>query len=93
LRLNGSIFDAINDLAGHVAVADDLMKFAAQYVIFAVFALVVTSWFVRAGDDRSRRMAVYSAVLTGALSLLAITVIHHFYTHQRPFVSRVMSYC
>jgi undecaprenyl-diphosphatase len=88
LDLNGSIFDAINDLAGHVTVADDLMKFAAQYVIFAVFALVVASWFVRAGNDQSRRLAVYTAVVTGALSYLAIVVIHHFYTHQRPFVSR-----
>jgi undecaprenyl-diphosphatase len=88
LDLNGSIFDAINDLAGHVTVADDLMKFAAQYVIFAVFAMVAASWFVRAGSDQSRRLAVYTAVITGALSFVAITVVHHFYTHPRPFVSR-----
>jgi undecaprenyl-diphosphatase len=88
LDLNGSIFDAINDLAGHIAVADDLMKFAAQYVIFGVFALVAASWFVRVGSDQSRRLAVYTAVLTGALSFLAILVIHRFYTHQRPFASR-----
>ncbi len=88
MDLNGTIFDAINDLAGHVTVADNLMKFAAQYVIFAVFALVVASWFIRSGNDQSRRLAVYTAVLTGALSFLAITAIHHFYTHQRPFVAR-----
>jgi undecaprenyl-diphosphatase len=88
LDVNGSIFDAINGLAGHATIADDAMKFAAEYVIFGVFALVVASWFVRSGNDESRRIAVYTAVLTGALSIAAVMVIQHFYVHQRPFVTR-----
>ena len=88
MDLNGSIFDAINDLAGHVTIADNVMKFCAQYVIFAIVALVAGSWFVRSGDDRARRVAVYTAVLTALLSLLAVQVIQHFYVHQRPFVTR-----
>lgn len=88
MDLNGSIFDAINGLAGHTTIIDDAMKFAAQYVIFGVFALVVASWFVRGGNDESRRIAVYTAVLTGALSIAVAMVIQHFYVHQRPFVTR-----
>lgn len=86
--LNGSLFDAINDLAGHVTFADDVMKFAAQYLIYALFALVFASWFVRGGSDQSRRLAAYTALGTAALSLLAIVVIQRFYDHPRPFVNR-----
>lgn len=88
MDLNGSIFDAINGLAGHVALADNAMKFAAGYIIFGVFALVAASWFMRGGDDESRRIAVYTAVLTAVLSLVAVMIIQQFYVHQRPFVVR-----
>ena len=88
MDLNGSLFDAINDLAGHVTVADEAMKFAAEYVIFAVFALAAASWFMRGGSDESRRIGVYTAVLAGALSIAIVMVIQHFYVHQRPFVGR-----
>jgi undecaprenyl-diphosphatase len=88
LDLNGSIFDAINGLAGHVTIVDDAMKFAANYVIFGVFALVAASWFVRQGSGESRRLAVYTAGLTALLSIAVVMVIQHFYVHQRPFVAR-----
>ena len=64
------------------------MKFAAEYVIFAVFALAAASWFMRGGSDESRRIGVYTAVLAGALSIAIVMVIQHFYVHQRPFVGR-----
>lgn len=88
MDLNGSIFDAINDLAGHIDLADDAMQFAAQYLTYVVFALVVVSWFVRTGSDQSRRLAVYSSAITAALSLGAVFVVQQFYVHQRPFVQR-----
>ena len=88
MDLNGSLFDAINDLAGHVAFADNVMKFSAQYVIYGLFALVAASWFVRAGTDESRRLAVYSALLTGACAFLVLIAIRHFYEHPRPFMDR-----
>lgn len=86
--MNGSGFDAVNDLAGRVTLADDAMKFAAQYLIFVVFAVVVASWFARTGDDQSRRLGVYTACLTAALSVIGVIVIQHFYVHDRPFVAR-----
>lgn len=88
MDLNGSLFHAINRLAGHSAIADDAMKFAAQYAIYAIAAIVALSWFVRAGDDRNRRMAVYTSIAAGALAVAVALVIQHFYVHQRPFVLR-----
>ncbi len=88
MDLNGSIFDAINDLAGRFDLADDAMRFVAQYMIFGVFALVLASWFVRTGSSQSRRLAVYTAAMTVALSLAAVLVVQHFYVHPRPFVER-----
>lgn len=88
MNLNGALFDAINDLAGHVAFADNVMKFAAQYVIFGLFALVALSWFIRTGTNESRRLAVYSALLTGAFAFLVLITIRQFYEHPRPFMDR-----
>lgn len=88
MDLNGSIFDAINDLAGRIDIADDAMEFVAQYLTYVVFGLVVVSWFVRTGGDQSRRLAVYSSALSAALALGVAFVIQHFYTHPRPFVQR-----
>lgn len=64
------------------------MKFAAQYVIFAIMAIAVLSWFLRSGNDADRRMAVYTAGAASLLALVAALAIQHFYVHQRPFVLR-----
>lgn len=88
MDLNGSLFHAINGLAGHSSVADDAMKLAAQYAIYAIAAAVALSWLIRAGNDRDRRVAVYTSVAAGALSIAVALVIQQFYVHQRPFVLR-----
>ncbi|MBI5283743.1 MAG: phosphatase PAP2 family protein [Chloroflexi bacterium] len=75
-------------MAGHVPAADRAMEWTAQYAIFAVAVLVAASWFVRAGNGGEHRLAVYTAVLAAAISLALVTVIQHFYVHQRPFVVR-----
>lgn len=82
------LFDWINDLAGRVSLVDQLMKWSAQYVVYAVIALVIASWFVRAGNGADRRMAVYTAIIAAALSLAVALVIQRFYVHQRPFILR-----
>ena len=88
MDLNGSIFDGINGLAGHVALIDDGMVLAARYNVFVIAALVIASWFVRSGTGEDRRMAVYTAVLSAAIALGITAVIQQFYVHQRPFVIR-----
>jgi hypothetical protein len=44
--MNSLIFDAINDLAGHSAIADDLGKWAASYLLYAIVAIVAGMWFL-----------------------------------------------
>jgi undecaprenyl-diphosphatase len=86
--LNGSIFDGINQLAGHATLVDDSMKFAAQYVVFLIVAFAALSLFVRAGGGEQRRIAVYTAALAVIPSLIIVAIVQHFYVHQRPFVVR-----
>ncbi|HET6614974.1 MAG TPA: phosphatase PAP2 family protein [Dehalococcoidia bacterium] len=86
--LNGSIFDGVNELGGHITPVDDAMVFAARYAVYAIIAIVVLSWFVRAGSGEHRRVAVYTAALSAVLALLVTGVIQHFYVHERPFVIR-----
>ena len=85
---NGSIFDGINDLAGHVPILDHSMEFAAQYVVYLIVAIAVASWFLRAGTGQNRRIAVYTAAAATAIALVAVVIIQHAYTHPRPFVDR-----
>lgn len=88
MDLNGSIFERINELAGHVPLIDDGMILAARYTMFVVAFLVVASWFVRVGAGEDRRMGVYTSVVSAAIALGVAAVIQHFYVHQRPFVVR-----
>jgi undecaprenyl-diphosphatase len=86
--VNGALFDAINDLAGHVAVADTIMEATARYGAYVVVALVCLSWFVRDGGNTERRLGVYTAVIAAVIALAITKVIQHEYVHQRPFVLR-----
>jgi undecaprenyl-diphosphatase len=88
LHLNGQLFDGINDLAGHVSLADHAMTWAAQYALFAIVAIVALSWFARAGNSADRRIAVYTAIAAAAIGVLVAQAIQHVYVHQRPFVLR-----
>jgi undecaprenyl-diphosphatase len=87
--MNGAVFDAINDLAGHSAAADDLVKAAARYLVFAMAAAVAIYWVI--GRDRQRaanQAMVAGAVVAALLGLGATALIQHFYVHPRPFVNR-----
>lgn len=88
MGLNGSIFDAINGLAGNNRALDDVMKFSAQYLVYAIAALVVVSWFVRGVSREEARLGVYTAVLAAVVALVIAKLIQHYYVHQRPFVTR-----
>jgi undecaprenyl-diphosphatase len=88
--MNGAIFDAINDGAGHTAVIDDPMKWAAEYLLYAVVLVAVGLWFwgrSREARDVNRRL-VLQAALSGVIALGLVAVIQHFYQHPRPFAVR-----
>ena len=87
--MNGALFDAINDLAGHSAAADDLVKAAARYLVFAIAAAVVIYWVIGRGRQRAVNQAmVVGAVVAALLGLATASLIQHFYVHPRPFVDR-----
>jgi undecaprenyl-diphosphatase len=87
--MNGALFDAINDLAGHSTIADDLGKVAARYLIFAIAAAVATYWVIGRGRERTINQAmVVGAVVAALLGLATASLIQHFYVHPRPFVDR-----
>jgi len=88
LNLNGAIFDAVNDLAGHVSALDRIMEFGATYGVYLVVGLVALSWFIRAGDGEDRRLAVYTAIAATIVALLITKLIQHYYIHPRQFVTR-----
>jgi undecaprenyl-diphosphatase len=87
--MNGALFDAINDLAGHSTVADDLVKAAARYLVFAIAAVVVIYWVIGRGRQRAANQAmVVGAVVAALVGLATASLIQHFYVHPRPFVER-----
>ena len=75
-------------MGGHVPLIDHAMEFAAQYAVFAIALLVAASWFIRAGNGADRRIAVYTAIGSAAISIAIAMLIQHYYVHQRPFVLR-----
>ena len=87
--MNGALFDAINDLAGHSAVANDLVKAAARYLVMAIAAGVAIYWVIGRGRQRAANQAmVVGAVVAALLGLATASLIQHYYVHPRPFVDR-----
>ncbi len=87
--MNSALFDAINELAGHSAAADDLVKFVARYLVFAIAAAVAIYWVMGRGRQRAiNQTMVAGAVAAALLSLAVASLIQHLYVHPRPFVDR-----
>ena len=51
--MNSALFDAINELAGHSTIADDLAKVAARYLVMAIAAAVAIYWVMGRGRERA----------------------------------------
>lgn len=88
LDINGALFGLVNGLAGHAGWADDAMVRLANDGVYAVFALVCLSWFLRTGDGRANRLAVYGAAIASIVAIATAAVVQHAYPHDRPFVVR-----
>jgi len=82
--MNYSLFQSINNLAGHHPFWDKLMVFMSKeaFIIFALILLIM--WF--AGKQRTKYTVVYAAI-TAVLGLVINMVIGHIYDEPRPFVT------
>jgi undecaprenyl-diphosphatase len=87
--MNSALFDAINELAGHSAILDDLAKVAARYLVMAMAAAVAMQWVTVRHPKRARNQAMVAGALVAVVAGLAATsLIQHFYVHPRPFMER-----
>jgi undecaprenyl-diphosphatase len=87
--MNDAIQDAINGMAGHVGLLDDIMKLAAKDLVFVVVPLILLLWFLpgaRAGRAFRQRVA-FVAVVAAVLALAAGMAAGQLYSDSRPFVS------
>lgn len=83
--MNYQIVDALNDLSGHVRPLDDLMIFAAVYLIFVVFAIfaVLLLPVVRRHDWFTLGRVAAVLVLAYGLGLVAAWL----HPERRPFTT------
>jgi len=53
--VNSLLFDSLNELAGHSAIADDFMRAAARYLLLAIAGAVAIHWIVDRRRERVTR--------------------------------------
>ncbi|WAH38365.1 phosphatase PAP2 family protein [Alicyclobacillus dauci] len=85
-RFDLSLYHAINGLAGHNAVLDDIMRFFAQYALEIYGLLFIVAWFALPKPDLRNRHALVMAGLAGILALIINVIIAHIWYRSRPFV-------
>lgn len=87
--MNGAGFDAINDLAGHGVIPDDLAKWAAQYLLYAIVFVVACMWFIGRNAKRgANRRTILEGACSALIGLGIVALIQQFYHHPRPFADR-----
>src|SRR5690242_16366365 len=101
--LNYQLFQAVNNLAGHFPLVDQLMIFCADYLIF-VFLLIALlqwgrplNWYKRplqadaAVFVQERRATVLWTIIACVLAFAFNTLLAHFFPEPRPFVSHIVT--
>jgi undecaprenyl-diphosphatase len=80
--LNLVWFHAINEMAGKNFVLDNIMIFAAKYIVYILSFYLVYLWFVRINYRQEVLFAGYAALLGLGIN----SIIGLFYFHPRPFM-------
>ncbi|MGI9861251.1 undecaprenyl-diphosphatase [Moorella naiadis] len=85
--MDGHLFAAINNLAGHWRDLDLLMRFMALYGPFVLLLPYIYFWFAGRGEKSGEeRLLVLKAAATASLALVINLVIGTCYYRPRPFV-------
>lgn len=79
------VYHAINGLAGHNHILDDIMIVFAKYAVEIYAIIFVVAWFTLPKKDIKNRHALVVAGFSGILALLINVVISHVWFRPRPF--------
>ncbi len=95
IRLDGSLFDGVNSLAGSSAVVDWLARLGADdHVIPIVLALLVALVVLTARNRRERQSAfccVICALLAAGVAMAVLYLLNIHIFRPRPFSSRAVN--
>lgn len=80
-----SLYHAINGLAGHSTLLDDIMKFFAKDALEIYAVMFIMGWFAIARNNIKSRHALVMSGLAGILALCINVVIAHIWFRPRPF--------
>ncbi len=85
--IDSALFDWINELAGHSALVDKPLEWAAQYLVYAIAVVVAGSWFFSRRESPARPALLQAAIAVG-LAVAATLAIQHLDPQPRPFAER-----
>jgi len=80
---NYSFFQAINGMAGHFTLVDEMMKFLSNYGEYMFFLGIIVYWFTR---TLSHRRMVVEALLSACVALGIASILGSLFYENRPFV-------
>ncbi|MGB9694631.1 MAG: undecaprenyl-diphosphatase [Caldisericaceae bacterium] len=80
--MNVYFFELINGLAGKSALLDQIMIFAAKYLVGIIPIIIFLLWFNRTAESKRSAIFVTSAV---GVALLLGYITKNIYYHPRPF--------
>ncbi len=81
------LYHLINNLSGHIAIVDALMKFLANDSLEIYGILFIITWFVLPKRDEARRHGLIVSVVSGVIALVINVIIGHIWVRARPFVA------
>lgn len=85
--IDHSLFEALNQLAGHHWILDLFMSKFTEYSPEIYAVLFLLAWFTLPKNNTKHRHALVVSVLAGILALLINVLISHIWFRPRPFAA------
>jgi undecaprenyl-diphosphatase len=82
---DNTVYHAINGLAGHNVLLDDVMKFFAQYALEIYAMMFIMAWFSMPKREFEQRHGLILSGIAGIAALVINVIIAHIYPRSRPF--------
>jgi undecaprenyl-diphosphatase len=86
---DGSLYLAINGLAGHIDQIDDAFEAMSRFIPFVLIALLLVAWFAPGPESGRyrRQLGTIAATLGASVALGVNQVIIRLWDRPRPFIS------